>query len=105
VSDPLDALRTHEGATPGPWTVCYMANRERWGVYAGAGRVVAVCLHEADARAIATHADPGTTREVVELLAEMRVRWAGEPDANASWRCLVTLDALLARIRERMGEP
>ena len=130
MTDPLDILRTHEGATPGEWV--FLPLGTHWVVEVRDTDwtwVVKVHRSAEDARHIATW-DPETTRDVVGILEALhrecpvgqshtsivgKPYWAYScPYCNAAWMAEHTpvhgpgcphaeLDALLARVRERMG--
>ncbi len=106
MSDPLEILRTGRDATPGPWTVypdagaCYVLSGDEHVATCG---IKPDAQDADDARHIATWS-PETTREVVALLAEIdsTLRPMVCDVAPDDW--CGRLDALLARVRERMGE-
>lgn len=127
--DPLDILRTHECATPGPWT----ADDDAWWQVRGACNDVADMwpdvtngpegfAAEANVRHVLTW-DPDTTREIVEVLAALvypivdDYDGVGGPNRPYCGHCGAEigecdpedcerqrLENLLARVRERMGE-
>ena len=114
MSDPLDILRTHEGAGRGVLWVAVASDVIAPACVPSTFGLEDSCIAEVmgagltwEPESIARHIatwDPETTREVVDLLRRVCDEDWGPIDIHLFGRWSDDLDGLLARVRERMGK-